>query len=51
MSYYEDFDEEQRMNFESDPMITGSGGDEDGCMPVFIALVILGWLFTEIFCK
>jgi hypothetical protein len=40
MSYYEDFDEEQRLNFESDPMITGSGGDSPGCLFVMPLIVL-----------
>lgn len=49
MSYYEDFDEEQRRNFESDPMITGSGGDDDwGCFPIII-LFTLGCLVGKLF--
>ncbi len=41
MSYYDDFDEEQRMMFESDPYITGSG-DDDGCMlPIVILILVI----------
>ncbi len=40
MSYYEDFDEEQRRDFESDPMITGCGGDAVNPHPFLIALLI-----------
>lgn len=48
MSYYEDFDEEQRRNFESDPMITGTGGDEiPGCI-ILIILFVLGVITAEI---
>ncbi|MBI9065424.1 MAG: hypothetical protein JEZ14_25795 [Marinilabiliaceae bacterium] len=40
MSYYEDFDEEQRRNFESDPMLTGTGDETPGCLVVLIVFVI-----------
>ncbi len=40
MSYYDDFDEEQRMMFESDPMITGQDRSS-GCLTPIITLVAI----------
>lgn len=40
MSYYDDFDEEQRREFESDPMITGYD-DGSGCIEPIMCLIIV----------
>jgi len=49
MTYYDEFNEEQRRMFESDPYITGSGEDSGGCLLAILALIILIGFITLIF--
>lgn len=46
MSYHEDFNKEQRRDFESDPFITGSGGESFEAIPVILTIIAV---FTAAF--